>query len=145
MDFPLLFYPCMLNFCVCVEHLLIYLMHNCCLMLMKNSNNCWTAGTIRSLFGPFVELVKSWSLPEWLVHWGHPGNMVLYLLKIFQNRPYIKSLSWSDTQCQCFISIFFLLTQAVVLFAMGGYGAYLGFRIRYSDDVVSEWNIQSRP
>ncbi|KAH0737222.1 hypothetical protein KY290_035927 [Solanum tuberosum] len=48
------------------------------------------AGTIRSLFGPFVELVKSWNLPDWLVHWGHPGNM------------------------------------AVVLFAMGGYGTYLG-------------------
>ncbi|XP_021289614.1 uncharacterized protein LOC110420577 [Herrania umbratica] len=57
------------------------------------------AGTVRSLFGPFVELVKSWNLPDWLVHWGHPGNM------------------------------------AVVLFAMGGYGTYLGFRIRYSDDV----------
>lgn len=57
------------------------------------------AGTVRSLFGPFVELVKSWNLPEWLVHWGHPGNM------------------------------------AVVLFAMGGYGTYLGFRIRFSDDV----------
>lgn len=57
------------------------------------------AGTVRSLFGPFVELVKSWNLPDWLVHWGHPGNM------------------------------------AVVLFAMGGYGTYLGFRIRFSDDV----------
>ncbi|KAF5773205.1 putative di-heme cytochrome, transmembrane [Helianthus annuus] len=57
------------------------------------------AGTVRSLFGPFVELVKSWGLPDWLVHWGHPGNM------------------------------------AVVLFAMGGYGTYLGFRIRFSDDV----------
>ncbi|KAK4343046.1 hypothetical protein RND71_038862 [Anisodus tanguticus] len=57
------------------------------------------AGTIRSLFGPFVELVKSFDLPDWLVHWGHPGNM------------------------------------AVVLFAMGGYGTYLGFRIRFSDDV----------
>ncbi|KAA8516574.1 hypothetical protein F0562_016920 [Nyssa sinensis] len=33
------------------------------------------AGTLRSLFGPFVELVKAWSLPDWLVHWGHPGNM----------------------------------------------------------------------
>ncbi|XP_037496390.1 uncharacterized protein LOC105642269 isoform X3 [Jatropha curcas] len=33
------------------------------------------AGTVRSLFGPFVELVKSWNLPDWLVHWGHPGNM----------------------------------------------------------------------
>ncbi|MQL90327.1 hypothetical protein Taro_022909, partial [Colocasia esculenta] len=55
--------------------------------------------TIRSVFGPFVELVKSWNLPDWLVHWGHPGNM------------------------------------AVVLFAMGGYGTYLGFRIRFSDDV----------
>ncbi|XP_062117346.1 uncharacterized protein LOC133831160 isoform X2 [Humulus lupulus] len=57
------------------------------------------AGAIRSVFGPFVELVKSWNLPHWLVHWGHPGNM------------------------------------AVVLFAMGGYGTYLGFRIRFSDDL----------
>lgn len=57
------------------------------------------AATVRSLFEPFVELVKSWNLPDWLVHWGHPGNM------------------------------------AVVLFAMGGYGTYLGFRIRVSDDV----------
>ncbi|KAJ6425421.1 hypothetical protein OIU85_000772 [Salix viminalis] len=57
------------------------------------------AATVRSLFGPFVELVKSLNLPDWLVHWGHPGNM------------------------------------AVVLFAMGGYGTYLGFRIRFSDDV----------
>ncbi|CAO2824303.1 unnamed protein product [Amaranthus hypochondriacus] len=57
------------------------------------------ADTVRSVFGPFVELVKSWNLPDWLVHWGHPGNM------------------------------------AVVLFAMGGYGTYLGFRIRFSDDV----------
>ncbi|XP_059646828.1 uncharacterized protein LOC132293385 [Cornus florida] len=56
------------------------------------------AGTLKSLFGPFVELVKSWNLPDWLVHWGHPGNM------------------------------------AVVLFAMGGYGTYLGFRIRFSND-----------
>ncbi|KAM0949641.1 putative di-heme cytochrome, transmembrane [Dioscorea sansibarensis] len=56
------------------------------------------AGIVRSLFGPFVELVKTWNLPEWLVHWGHPGNM------------------------------------AVVLFAMGGYGTYLGFRIRLSKD-----------
>ncbi|KAM7526161.1 hypothetical protein LguiA_016063 [Lonicera macranthoides] len=56
------------------------------------------AGTVRSLFAPFVEIVKSFNLPGWLVHWGHPGNM------------------------------------AVVLFAMGGYGTYLGFRIRFSDD-----------
>uniref|UniRef100_A0A7N0VFU4 Uncharacterized protein n=1 Tax=Kalanchoe fedtschenkoi TaxID=63787 RepID=A0A7N0VFU4_KALFE len=57
------------------------------------------AGVIRSAFAPFVELVKSWNLPDWLVHWGHPANM------------------------------------AVVLFAMGGYGTYLGFRIRFSDNV----------
>ncbi|KAL2323244.1 hypothetical protein Fmac_027623 [Flemingia macrophylla] len=56
------------------------------------------AETITSAFGPFVDLVKSWNLPDWLVHWGHPGNM------------------------------------AVVLFAMGGYGTYLGFRIRFSLD-----------
>lgn len=29
-------------------------------------------------------------------------------------------------------------SQAVVLFAMGGYGTYLGFRIRYSDDIVRQ-------
>ncbi|XP_047332590.1 uncharacterized protein LOC124936169 [Impatiens glandulifera] len=57
------------------------------------------AEAVTSLFEPFVELVKSLNLPEWLVHWGHPANM------------------------------------AVVLFAMGGYGTYLGFRIRLSDDV----------
>ncbi|XP_050228607.1 uncharacterized protein LOC126677846 [Mercurialis annua] len=57
------------------------------------------AGTVRSLFGPFVELVKSFNLPDWLVHWGHPGNM------------------------------------AVVLFAMGGYGTYLGFKIKFSDNM----------
>ncbi|KAK8948143.1 hypothetical protein KSP40_PGU013993 [Platanthera guangdongensis] len=34
------------------------------------------AETLRSVFGPIVELVKAWNLPEWLVHWGHPGNMV---------------------------------------------------------------------
>ncbi|CAM8958210.1 unnamed protein product [Rhodiola kirilowii] len=55
------------------------------------------AGAIRSVFAPFVEIVKSLNLPDWLVHWGHPANM------------------------------------AVVLFAMGGYGTYLGFRIRFSD------------
>ncbi|OAY84532.1 hypothetical protein ACMD2_03614 [Ananas comosus] len=54
---------------------------------------------VKSIFGPFAELVKTWNLPDWLVHWGHPANM------------------------------------AVVLFAMGGYGTYLGFRIRFSDDV----------
>ncbi|XP_078427576.1 translation initiation factor [Wolffia australiana] len=57
------------------------------------------ASAVRSAFRPFVELVKTLNLPDWLVHWGHPGNM------------------------------------AVVLFAMGGYGTYLGFRIRFSDDV----------
>ncbi|XP_074266783.1 uncharacterized protein LOC141590069 [Silene latifolia] len=58
------------------------------------------ADTVRSVFGPFAELVKTFNLPDWLVHWGHPANM------------------------------------AVVLFAMGGYGTYLGFRIKFSDDVV---------
>ncbi|WOL10700.1 hypothetical protein Cni_G19459 [Canna indica] len=56
------------------------------------------AEIVRPAFEPFVELVKTWNLPDWLVHWGHPGNM------------------------------------AVVLFAMGGYGTYLGFRIRLSSD-----------
>ncbi|KAI4371309.1 hypothetical protein MLD38_019559 [Melastoma candidum] len=62
------------------------------------------AGAVTSVFEPFVELVKSWNLPDWLVHWGHPGNM------------------------------------AVVLFAMGGYGTYLGFRIKYTDDMEEKAN-----
>ena len=33
----------------------------------------------------------------------------------------------------CFVS------QAVVLFAMGGYGSYLGWQIRLSDDVVNSF------
>lgn len=37
-----------------------------------------SAEAVRSVFGPFVELVKSWNLPDWLVHWGHPGNMVRF-------------------------------------------------------------------
>ncbi|KAG0552890.1 hypothetical protein BDA96_01G547100 [Sorghum bicolor] len=57
------------------------------------------AEPVTAVFAPFVELVKTWDLPGWLVHWGHPGNM------------------------------------AVVLFAMGGYGTYLGFRIKLSDDI----------
>nr|CAD1827567.1 unnamed protein product [Ananas comosus var. bracteatus] len=62
-----------------------------------SASSCCEA--VKSIFGPFAELVKTWNLPDWLVHWGHPANM------------------------------------AVVLFAMGGYGTYLGFRIRFSDDV----------
>jgi hypothetical protein len=31
---------------------------------------------VRSVFAPFVEIVKSLNLPDWLVHWGHPANMV---------------------------------------------------------------------
>jgi len=34
------------------------------------------AEPVTAVFAPFVELVKSWDLPGWLVHWGHPGNMV---------------------------------------------------------------------
>eukprot|EP00250_Pteridium_aquilinum_P004256 c14482_g1_i1 orf=128-961(+) len=60
------------------------------------------AGTIADLFEPIAEVVRSLDLPDWLVHWGHPGNM------------------------------------AVVLFAMGGYGSYLGWQIRLSDDMEAK-------
>lgn len=47
-----------------------------------------------------ADFFSTLNLPDWLVHWGHPGNM------------------------------------AVVLFAMGGYGAlYLGWQIRLTDDI----------
>lgn len=57
---------------------------------------------IRQALTPAADYFSTLGVPEWLVHWGHPGNM------------------------------------AVVLFAMGGYGAaYLGWQIRVSDDGVS--------
>ncbi|KAM1037587.1 hypothetical protein ACFX2C_032391 [Malus domestica] len=62
------------------------------------------AGTVASLFEPFIKLVKSFRLLGWLVHWGHLGSM------------------------------------AVVLFAMGGYGTYLGYQIRFLDDVEEKAN-----
>jgi len=54
---------------------------------------------IRQALTPAADYFNTLGVPDWLVHWGHPGNM------------------------------------AVVLFAMGGYGAaYLGWQIRVSDD-----------
>jgi hypothetical protein len=36
------------------------------------------AETVTATFQPFVELVQTFNLPDWLVHWGHPGNMVTH-------------------------------------------------------------------
>jgi hypothetical protein len=99
------------------------------------------AEPISAAFEPFVELVRTFSLPDWLVHWGHPGNMVRYsssTQKSLSNhhsknhKPFITTRSAILLVC---------LFQAVVLFAMGGYGTYLGFRIKLSDDPVSITNI----
>jgi len=63
------------------------------------------ANPIRSFLEPQAQFFSTLDLPEWLVHWGHPGNM------------------------------------AVVLLAMGGYGAlYLGWQIRLSSnaDVIEK-------
>ena len=38
------------------------------------------AESVTAAFQPFVDIVKTFDLPDWLVHWGHPGNMVLLLL-----------------------------------------------------------------
>eukprot|EP00889_Picochlorum_renovo_P006455 jgi/Picre1/33485/NNA_008809.t1 len=58
------------------------------------------ANPVRAFLEPQAEFFKTLDLPDWLVHWGHPGNM------------------------------------AVVLLAMGGYGAlYLGWQIRLTDDI----------
>jgi hypothetical protein len=35
------------------------------------------AESVTAAFQPFVDIVKTFDLPDWLVHWGHPGNMVL--------------------------------------------------------------------
>ncbi|CAI5525803.1 unnamed protein product [Closterium sp. Naga37s-1] len=38
------------------------------------------ADALRELLEPYGELVRSWNLPDWLIHWGHPGNMAVVLL-----------------------------------------------------------------
>jgi hypothetical protein len=59
------------------------------------------ADGLRAALAPQAAAFNELGLPDWLVHWGHPGNM------------------------------------AVVLLAMGGYGAvYLGWQIRTSEDGV---------
>lgn len=55
---------------------LIYNLYMICMIVIA-------AEAVRSVFGPFVELVKSLNLPDWLVHWGHPGNMVFLYLMLF--------------------------------------------------------------
>lgn len=87
------------------------------------------AEPISAAFEPFVELVRTFSLPDWLVHWGHPGNMVLPCSALLFP-PRHKKQPQITRKYSCFF-------QAVVLFAMGGYGTYLGFRIKLSDDPVS--------
>eukprot|EP00898_Chlorokybus_atmophyticus_P003194 jgi/Chlat1/3876/Chrsp26S04016 len=38
------------------------------------------AGAVTSFLAPYVELVKAQNYPDWLIHWGHPGNMAVVLL-----------------------------------------------------------------
>ncbi|KAK1260381.1 hypothetical protein QJS04_geneDACA002146 [Acorus gramineus] len=45
------------------------------------------AKTVQSLFGPFVEIIKALNLPDWLVHWGHPGNMASAFLDFISLNP----------------------------------------------------------
>lgn len=44
--------------------------------LRRRRSRLPSAEPVAAVFAPFVELVKTWDLPGWLVHWGHPGNMV---------------------------------------------------------------------
>ena len=75
-------------------------------IIMHNIDNVVVMPLTLAAVNPFRSFLEGQAsyfstlgLPEWLVHWGHPGNM------------------------------------AVVLFAMGGYGAvYLGWQIRTSKD-----------
>lgn len=57
-------------------------------LLIYHTNFCYlsTAEAVGSVFGPFVDLVKSWNLPDWLVHWGHPANMVTNNHHFSQNK-----------------------------------------------------------
>ncbi|KAM0904906.1 hypothetical protein ACQ4PT_017690 [Festuca glaucescens] len=91
------------------------------------------AESVTAAFQPFVEIVKTFNLPDWLVHWGHPGNMVL-----LPDPFLLTSKKHSQTSTRARKKDPFMaassLCQAVVLFAMGGYGTYLGFRIKLSDD-----------
>ncbi|KAK9810456.1 hypothetical protein WJX72_010969 [[Myrmecia] bisecta] len=34
---------------------------------------------LRRALQPQADLFNSWNLPDWLVHWGHPGNMLVVL------------------------------------------------------------------
>ena len=73
------------------------------------------AGTVRSVIGPFVEIVKSLNLPDWLVHWGHPGNMVkasllptkvsCFLTSFVSFARYMFCFRWWI--CSCFVTCFF--------------------------------------
>jgi hypothetical protein len=47
---------------------------------------------VTAVFAPFVELVKTWDLPGWLVHWGHPGNMVRTSLAV---SPELQLKTWA--------------------------------------------------
>ncbi|CAN6290743.1 unnamed protein product [Urochloa humidicola] len=39
------------------------------------------AEPVTAVFAPFVELVKTWDLPGWLVHWGTPATWLWFYLQ----------------------------------------------------------------
>jgi hypothetical protein len=63
---------------------------------------------VTAVFAPFVELVKTWDLPGWLVHWGHPGNMVRYVSRHSCTTDQLTFLKFPNKQefkcCNDFIS-----------------------------------------
>lgn len=67
--------------------------------------------------------------------WQH-GISMLFLASPYTCHRDFESFPIVTNITIIFCSLTHSHSQAVVLFAMGGYGTYLGFRIRYSDDVV---------
>lgn len=58
----------------------------------------YSAEGIASLFEPIAEVVRSLDLPDWLVHWGHPGNMVRYSSACFFVQIFMVKLDLSEEQ-----------------------------------------------
>ena len=58
----------------------LFASHSGCIVIYFDVSpllGCGAAEGLRELLEPVGELVRSWNLPDWLIHWGHPGNMVM--------------------------------------------------------------------
>ncbi|TKY46012.1 hypothetical protein E2542_SST28044 [Spatholobus suberectus] len=74
---------------------------------------------VRSVFRLFVELVMSWNLPDCLVHWGHPSNILgIYIEFLCLNILQVEKASAKDLHPKLFGGFFFF-------FALGATGGII--------------------